>query len=65
MAKKEDPRLQGLCVECTHRNSCPDAKRYLNMIGCSDYRPWKKGYTKKHCASEERNLIPSHSKQPS
>lgn len=59
MSRKEDPKLQGLCVECTHRNSCPDAKRHLSMIGCSEYKHWKKGYTKKHCASEERNIIPS------
>lgn len=40
--KKEDPKLQGLCKECTHRNSCPDAKRYLNMTGCTSYKHWKK-----------------------
>lgn len=40
--KKEDPKLQGLCKECTHRNSCQDAKRYLEMIGCSQYKHWRK-----------------------
>ena len=39
---KEDPKLQGLCKKCTHRNSCADAKRHLNMTDCSSYRPWKK-----------------------
>ena len=62
--KKEDPRLQGLCVECTHRNSCPDAKRYLHIIGCSEYKHWKKWYSKEHSASEETNVI-SHLKQTS
>ena len=41
--KKEDPKLQGLCKECTHRNSCQDAKRHLEMIGCSQYKHWRKG----------------------
>lgn len=38
----EDPKLQGLCKECTHRKSCEDAKRYLNMTGCSRYKHWRK-----------------------
>ena len=42
MSKKEDERLQGLCKECTHRNSCKDAKRHLNVINCSEYKHWKK-----------------------
>lgn len=42
MSKKEDACLQGLCKECTHRNSCKDAKRHLNMISCSEYKYWKK-----------------------
>lgn len=65
--KKENPKLLGLCVECTHRNSCQDAERFanVNLIGCSDYKPWKKWYSRAHCASEERNLIPSHPKQTS
>jgi hypothetical protein len=40
--KKEDEKLKGLCKYCTHRNSCKDAKRYVNMVGCSQYRIWKK-----------------------
>ena len=40
--RKEDEKLQGLCKECTHRNSCEDAKRHLNMTGCSKYKHWKK-----------------------
>ena len=40
---KEDQKLQGICKECTHRNSCPDAKRYLDMQACTEYRHWKKG----------------------
>lgn len=40
--KKEDPRLKGLCKECAHRNTCKDAKRYLDMIWCSEYRHWKR-----------------------
>ena len=39
---KEDTKLKGLCKECTHRNSCEDAKRYLEMTACSNYRKWKK-----------------------
>lgn len=39
---KEDKNLQGLCKECTHRNSCEDAKRHLNMVRCSGYRHWRK-----------------------
>lgn len=27
--KKENTKLRVLCVECTHRNSCPDAERLL------------------------------------
>ena len=42
MSKKEDGRLQGLCKECTHRNSCKDAKRHLNVINCSKYKHWKR-----------------------
>ena len=41
---KEDKKLQGLCKECTHRNSCVNAKRHLNMIACSKYKHWKKKY---------------------
>ena len=54
--KKENTKLRVLCVECTHRNSCPDAERFANanLIGCSDYKPWKKWYSRAHCASEER-----------
>lgn len=39
---KEDVKLQGLCKECTHRNSCNEAKRYLNVTDCSRYKHWKK-----------------------
>ena len=39
---KEDNKLQGLCKECMHRNSCKDAKRHLNMIACGRYKHWKK-----------------------
>lgn len=39
---KEDTNLQGICKECTHRNSCTEAKRYLDMIKCGDYKHWKK-----------------------
>ena len=43
---KEDPKLQGICKECTHRNSCLDAKRYLDMQACTEYKRWKKGKIK-------------------
>lgn len=39
---KEDLCLKGLCKECTHRKSCKDAKRHLDMIACSRYKHWKK-----------------------
>ena len=39
---KEDTKLQGLCKECTHRNSCANAKRHLYTTACSTYRHWKK-----------------------
>lgn len=42
---KEDTKLKGLCKECTHRNSCKDAKRYLEMTACSNYRKWKKKHS--------------------
>lgn len=42
MSMVEDKKLQGLCKECIHRNSCQDAKRHLNMIECSEYKNWKK-----------------------
>ena len=42
----EDAKLKGLCKECTHRNSCKDAKRYLEMTSCSNYRKWKKKVVK-------------------
>ena len=43
---KEDTKLKGLCKECTHRNSCEDAKRYLEITACSNYRKWKKKVVK-------------------
>ena len=39
---KEDKELKGLCKECTHRNSCKDAKRHLEIMKCSNYKHWKK-----------------------
>ena len=45
---KEDPKLQGLCKECTHRNSCEDARRHLDMTACSRYKHWKKRDTFSH-----------------
>ena len=39
---KNDPFLQGLCKECTHRNRCTDAKRHLYITGCSRYKRWRK-----------------------
>ena len=39
---KEDNKLQGLCKECTHRNSCKDAKRHLDVLKCGKYRHWKR-----------------------
>lgn len=43
---KEDAKLKGLCKECTHRNSYKDAKRYLEITACSNYRKWKKKHLK-------------------
>ncbi len=56
MSKKEDARIQGLCKECTHRNSCRDAKRHLNMISCSEYKHWKKKLSQRGLIEEKYNI---------
>ena len=56
---KEDSKLQGLCKECTHRKSCQDAKRHLNMTGCSEYKHWKKRTVKENDPLFNRHLCRS------
>ena len=58
MSKKEDARLQGLCKECTHRNSCKDAKRHINVTHCSEYRHWKKKPVKLKITKISKHISP-------
>lgn len=37
----DSKKLQGLCTECSHRYHCENAKRYLNMIKCSQFKQRK------------------------
>ena len=34
----DEKKLKGLCKICMKRKWCPWAKRYLNMIECTDYK---------------------------